>query len=155
MRNDGDAYCRQSGDRESHNFSPRQLLGVWHHKERKASMGSCKKWYNNVKLVNGMPKLEDIYLYHIVNWNVIRSKRWQGASDVKAAEFLVEGQVSIPDCLRGVATMTESRAEMVRKLMKMTGVDKPVKASALRSGALRSGALRKCRLRKSWRRSKR
>ena len=39
-RNGRDAYYRQSGDRESHNFSPRQLLGVWHHKERKAYNGS-------------------------------------------------------------------------------------------------------------------
>ena len=69
----------------------------------------------------------DLSMLPCLNWDVIRSKQWQGASDVKAAEFLVEEQVCIPDCLRGVATMTEPRAEMVRKLMKMTGIDKPIK----------------------------
>lgn len=70
----------------------------------------------------------DLAMLPALRWDVIQSKIWQGASDVKAAEFLVEDQVSIADCLRGVVTMNEVRAAQARNLMKLSGIDKPVKA---------------------------
>jgi len=58
-------------------------------------------------------------------WDVISSKQWEGASDVKAAEFLVEERVSILECLRGVATMTAERMGQVVELLRMAGMEKP------------------------------
>jgi len=79
---------------------------------------------------NASDKIADFYsdlsMLPRLRWDVIDAKQWEGFSDVKAAEFLVEDRVSVLDCLRGVVTMTEDCANQVVELLKMTGVDKQV-----------------------------
>jgi len=68
----------------------------------------------------------DLSILSSLRWEVIGSKDWNGFSDVKAAEFLVEDRVNIADCLRGVVTMTAERAGQVGDLLKAIGLDRPV-----------------------------
>lgn len=62
-----------------------------------------------------------------LSWNVIKSKMWNGVSDIKAAEFLIEHRVPINECLLGVAVRTETVKRQVEQLFSINNIEKPVK----------------------------
>lgn len=62
-----------------------------------------------------------------LNWEVIRANFWEGNSDLKAAEFLVEHKVPVRECLLGVAARVPETKLQVEQLFKIYNIDKPVK----------------------------